>query len=446
MKMRPNSIAVLVYGISLLLASTTAKAGDSFFSINFGYSSHGHYASPYRYIYSPAYYYSIPSPFFFGYTSYYYPVFPYYYTPVVYYRPVFPYYNPYAYQPYWYTYRVIYPYSYIYGYYPYNSYYSYYPLKYYKYQHDHHYDHFYGHGNKQQYAGSYKKYSPGNKRDVLQRSGNRDIKTATVIETNNTQQRSVELVKQRTLLQQRPVNQRTGRPAVRPSRSEQQTLAATDPRSVLQRRQNRQDMERGNIRNQRTEQSSQSERNANNARIDRLINRDRKPSPTEMESSNRPIQQRQAINQHSDRRAQTRVTTINKRVIAPPTQARQTYQQQPVRRNLDSPGNGSFRQPPAVTVRSNQNIQRQVARQQPVRSNIERPGNRSSFRQEQIVSARNQQDGQQARPVAREREPSTEKTISMRVGERRSLNQNYGYGMQQRQMSQRSFAGAGKRR
>lgn len=449
MKMRPNSVAVLVSGISLLLAATTAQAGNTFFSINFGYSNHSPYVSPYRYIYTPAYYYSIPSPFFFGYTSYYYPAFPYYYTPVVYYRPVFLYYYPYAYQPDWfyynqyYAYRGIYPNSYIYGYYPYNQYYSHYPHKHYRYQPDHHSDHFYGHRNKQQYAGPYKKYSPENKLGMQQRSGNHNSKTAAVIATNNQQQSIRELEDRRAMLQQRPVNQRTERSGVRPSRREQHTLAATDTRPVLQRRQDSQDMGRVNNRNQRTEQSRQSEHNANNERIDRLINRDGNTAQSEMEMNDRSIQQKQIINQQSDRRAQAQVNTLNKRVTVSPPQARQNRQQSHPG-NMERPGNSSFRQQPAVAERSNQNNQRQVTRQQPVRNNTERPGNRNAFRQEQVVSERNRQDNQQSRPVARKKESSTE-TISMRDEEQRSLRQKNGPGMQQRQMSQRSFGGAGFR-
>jgi hypothetical protein len=414
MKMRPNRLAVLVFSMSLLLASTTAKANSTFFSINFGYSNYGYNVSPYRYIYTPAFYNSIPSPFFFGYTSYYYPAFPYYFTPVVYYRPVLPFYYPYAYRPNWIYYNRYNAYR---GFYPgsYNRYYSYYPQKHYNYRPDHHNDHFYGHHNKQQYAGSYNKYSPENRQYIQQRPGNHDVRTSTVLNKNNSQQR-------------RRTNQRTEQHGVRHSRGEQQTLAASDPRPVLGQRQNRVDTERVYNKNQQTEQSKQSEHDANNARIDRLINRDRNPSRSETGRNNRPIQQRQIINQHNERTAKTQVNTLDKRTTELPVQSRKIYQQQP-----------------AVTRRSNQNDQRQVTRQQTGRNTMEKPGNGRSFRQEQVVSERNRKDSQQSGPDVRKRESSTE-TTGIRGNNQLSLRQNNGYGLQQRQMPQRSFSGAGYRR
>lgn len=445
MNMRPKSIAVLASGIMLFLASTTAHAGDSFFSFSFGYSSHGHYVNPYRYVYAPAHYYVVPSPFFFGYTSYYYPVFPYYYTPVVYYRPVLPYYYPYAYQPHWfsyrhyYAYRGIYPRTYGYGYHPHNQYYSHNAHKHYKYSHGHHRDHFYGHRLKKQYAGSYKKYAPDNKLYSKQNKSlaSSNHQSRNIAGTANERQRVRELEKYRSALRQNQPDRKTERTDNRKLVNEKRTFSANNTRSASLQKRDNQNVGRSNNRNFRSETSSQPNRNINNDVVERLVNRNRNPSRAETESNNRPVQQREIVTQQNDRRPHA--NSGNDRPAFSPAQAKQP-QQQAVRSNMVKPRDSSLRQQPAMTARNNQNNQSQVIRQMPsTRNNVERQGNSNSLRQP-APGANNRQ--------ARANQQEPQAAVTKRRDSSGGINVRSGGGsvMQQKGLSQRSMGGSAFRR
>jgi hypothetical protein len=137
---------------------------------------------------------------------------------------------------------------------------------------------------------------------------------------------------------------------------------------------------------------------------------------------------------------------LDKKAVVTPAQARQNFQQRPARSNMESQGGSrSISQKTAVTERSKQYNQRQVVQQQPVHNNRDKSGNRNSSRQEQDVSVRSEQ-GKQARSVVRKKDSSSPETLSLRGGEQISSRGNNGYGMQQRQMPQRNFGGAGYRR
>jgi hypothetical protein len=482
MKMRPKCIAVLLSGISLLLATSTAQAGNSFFSFSFGYSSHGHYISPYRFVYAPAYIHVAPSPFFFGYTSYYYPVFPYYYTPVVYYRPFLPYRYPYAYYPHrhhhwnYHAYRHIYPRTYFYGHFAHNYYYKHKPYYHYNYSQSHHYAKYKYQPRKHQHSGFNTRNlvinSPSANTLVRHAPATRNIQSVTI---NNTtareQQRARELERYRSALQRRHHNQGAERSNdSRPVWNERRSFANTDTQSVMQQRRNDHVRERLDNRNLRTEQSAQTDQTANNRRIERLINRNNGTSRPDLERNNRLNQQRSAVNQQHQRRMQANLG--NTRVINSSVENRQINQQRPPRNNLARPDNSSFRQQPAAAERNRQfdqrrqltqqrparnnqersNIvnssrqpvaaerkrqfnQKQLTQQRPVRNNQERVSNINSKRQS-VAAGNISQGKQRSEVISQRKEPSGK--ISTRGGNNMSLRQGG--------ISQRSAGGAGFRR
>jgi len=451
MKMCPKNIAMLVSGISLLLATSAAQAGNSFFSFSIGYSSHGHYVSPYRYVYAPAYIYTVPSPFFFGYTSYYYPVFPYYYTPVVYYRPILPYRYPYAYYPYkfphrhYYAYRGIYPSTYFHGYYAHNRYYNYKPYYHYNYSHGHHAQYKYQ-PRKKQYTGlnttNLVVNSPSANALVRQAPATQNIQSVTINNTARERQRVRELERYRSTLQRRHPNQSVERRNdSRPGWNERRTFANTDTRSLMQQRRNDQVRARFNNRNPRIDQSGQTNQTVNNRRIERLINRDRGTSRPDLERNNRLNQQRPIVNQQNQRRTQANL--VNTREANSPVQNRQINQLRPPRNNLVRPDNNSIRQQPAVTERNKQFNQRQITQQRPARNNQERSAIVNSQRH-QAVTERNRQSSQRQSTQQRPDRNNQERTAIVNSPRQPAATRNISQGNQRSESIAQRREAAGK--
>jgi hypothetical protein len=181
--------------------------------------------------------------------------------------------------------------------------------------------------------------------------------------------------------------------------------------------------------------------NANEERVERLINRDKNPSLLQNENRNRTIRNRDIITQRSGQ--PFRAIANDNRTTAAPEQKKQLKQQQPAHSsNTERSRAGSFQQKPVVTARNNQD---QVKRQLSAKHTAERHDKTNSFRQPS-ASANMRQDNRSSRDSATKREKTREEMHVRGNSNGMSFNQGQGLRTQNKYTYQRSMGRPGHSR
>jgi hypothetical protein len=261
-------------------------------------------------------------------------------------------------------------------------------------------------------------------------SAQQSIRHSTVNNATREQRRSSELERYRSTLQQHRNNQKPF-DINRSSWNEQRTLAATEKHTATQQKPDNQGRNNFTRQVQHPHQSIKTDQNANNERIERLINRDRNPSRRDLSGYNHPAQQIHIARQPDKQGilSNTRTGQIN---------------QQSLRGKSEKPANYSLRQQGITSERPQQFNERQTVRQRPLRNDFEGPGY-DSF-QSQPLAKNDKRNRNHTEPASGKRMVIPER-MDISPGGGMSFHQNSGPGMLHRSTSQRFMGGgAGFRR